>query len=333
MLGLALKKLGAFEELQLGEVPDPILGANDVLVEVQATSVNFADTLLIGGGYQFKPNFPFIPGKCPAGVVREIGPKVKNFKLGDRVLTLAEIGGFGQFVAVNASQCFLLPPSMSCIDAASMASVFDTAWIALRERARMKAGETLLVLGGSSGIGLAATQLAKAMGGVVLSAIANPSKSQLVIAAGADVVIDCLENNLNPGLREHIFAATEGNGVNVAIDMLGGDAFDAAIRTIAWDGRIVIVGFASGRIPSIKANYLLLKNIAVSGMQISDYHRRRPEITAQCWQDIFSLYTANRIRPLNTVVWPLSRCVDALVSLQTRSAPGRIVLQQGSVPE
>ena len=329
MRGIVLKEFGPFETLAMGDVPDPLLGADDVLVEVRATAVNYADTLLVTGAYQFKPNFPFIPGKCPAGEVVSVGANVTNLKPGDRVLTLAEIGGFGEHVAVKASRCFVLPVSMSFADAASMASVYDTAWIALRERAFMASGETVLILGGSSGIGLAVTQLAKAFGGTVISAITNPAKTEPVKAAGADLVIDCSETNLKDGLREQILAATGGNGADVVVDVLGGDVFDAAIRAVAWSGRMVVVGFAAGRIQSIKANYLLVKNISVAGMQISDYHRRRPETTTHCWQEVFSLYQAGAIKPLPTVVWPLSRCVDALTALRDRTAPGRIVLQQG----
>jgi NADPH2:quinone reductase len=331
MRGIVLHAFGPFDNLVLEDVADPVLGTADILVDVRATSVNFADTLLVTGAYQFKPDLPFIPGKCPAGIVRAVGATAEGFRPGDRVLTLAPIGGFGERVVVKPSRCFRLPSKMSFIDAASMASVFDTAWIALRERAFVKSGETVLILGGSSGIGLAATQLTKAFGGRILSAIANPKKSELVAAAGADRVIDCSERNLKDGLRSQVLAATDGKGVDVVIDVLGGDVFDAAIRTVAWSGRMVIVGFAAGRIQSIKANYLLIKNISVSGMQISDYHRRCPETTARCWQEIFSLYEEGTIKPLPTVVWPLSRCVDALTALRARSVPGRIVLQQDRI--
>jgi len=330
MRGLILHAFGAFENLAIGETPDPVAREDELLVEVMATAVNFADTLLVNGTYQFKPDLPFIPGRCPAGVIRAHGAKVIGFKPGDRVLVLVETGGFGELVVANTSQCLLLPPSLSFADAASMASVFDTAWVALRERAFMVSGENVLILGASGGVGLAAVQLAKAFGGNVLAGIANSKKADVVRSAGADFIISCAEANLNEGLREQVLAATAGKGVDVVLDMLGGDVFDAAIRTVAWSGRMVVVGFASGRSSTIKTNYFLVKNISVIGMQIGDYRRRRPETMTRCWQEIFSLYLAGTIKPPPTVVWPISRCVDALSALRDRRAPGRIVLQQGN---
>lgn len=327
MRGLVLKQYGSFEGLEHGEIPEPVTSPDTIIVEVNATAVNFADTLLVSGNYQFKPQLPFVPGKCPAGKILSVGKNINGFLPGDRVLTLADIGGFGERVAVTPSLCFALPDSLSFTDAASMASVFDTAWIALRERAFMQEGDTVLVLGGSSGIGLAATQLAKSFGGKVLSAIANPSKSKLVRATGADSVLDCSNKNLD-SLRDQIMDRTGGKGADIVIDVLGGDVFDAAIRAVAWDGRVVVVGFASGRIQSIKASYILVKNISVSGMQISDYHRKRPQTTKHCWNEIFSLYRKGALSPLPTVVWPLERAPEALAVLQSRTAAGRIVLQQ-----
>jgi NADPH2:quinone reductase len=331
MRGLILHAFGAFDNLAIGEMPDPLAREDELLVNVMACAVNFADTLLVSGTYQFKPDLPFIPGKCPAGVIRAHGAKVVGFKPGDRVLVLVETGGFGDLVVAKTSQCLLLPPSLSLTDAASMSSAFDTAWIALRERAFMVPGENVLILGASSGVGLAAVQLAKAFGGKVLAGIANSAKGDVVRSAGADLIISCAETNLKDDFREQVLAATAGKGVDVVLDMLGGDVFDAAIRTVAWSGRIVVVGFASGRISTIKTNYFLIKNISLSGMQISEYRRRRPETIARCWQEIFFLYLAKKIKPPPTVVWSRSRCVDALAALRDRRAPGRIVLQQENI--
>lgn len=329
MKGLVLQKYGDFANLVPGERTEPQAGPEDIVVEVRATAVNFADTLLVQGLYQFKPALPFIPGKCPAGLVVAVGERVSRFRPGDRVLTLADVGGFGERVAVRETHCFLLPQTLDFAAAASMSSVFDTAWIALRECANVAAGETVLVSGGSSGIGLAAAQLARAFGCRVVSAITSPAKGEAVRDAGADEVIACAGGSPGEDFRYRVLAANGGRAIDAAIDMLGGDMFDQALRTLAWRGRMVVVGFAAGRIPTIKANYLLVKNISVTGMQISDFHRRRPETVARCWAEIFALYEAGRIRPLPGVVWPLARAADALAALRERSAPGRIVLTQG----
>ena len=326
MRAIAVKAFGTCEHLTVDELPDPVAAPDEIVVSVRATAANFVDILTIGGVYQFKPKLPFVPGKCPAGVVHSVGSSVTAFKPGDRVLALAEEGGYGELCTTTETKCIRLPQSMSFVDAASMSSVFDTAWFALRERARMEKGESVLVLGASGGVGLAAIQLAKAFGGHLLAGLTNPAKVDLVRGAGADHIIDLAAADLNDSLRAQVFAVTEGRGADVVLDMLGGDAFDAAIRALAWSGRLVVIGFAAGRIPTIKANYLLVKNISVSGMQISDYRRRTPEKTAACWADLFARYEAGTIRPLPTTVCPLTRCAQALMALHDRTARGRIVV-------
>jgi NADPH2:quinone reductase len=328
MRGIVVHDFGPSDHLVIGEMPDPVPRADEIVVSVRATAANFVDLLVIGGVYQFKPKLPFVPGKCPAGVVQAVGANVTAFKPGDRVLTLAEEGGYGELCVTTEPRCVRLPPSLSFTDAASMSSVFDTAWFALRERARMEPGDNVLVLGASGGVGLAAVQLAKAFGGHVLAGLSNPSKADMVREAGADAVIDLAAADLQDNLRSQVFAVTDGKGADVVLDMLGGDIFDAAIRAVAWSGRLVVIGFAMGRIPTIKANYLLVKNISVSGLQVSDYRKRTPAKTAACWTELFALYEAGTIKPLPTTVWPLARCAEALTALRDRTARGRIVLTQ-----
>jgi NADPH:quinone reductase len=209
--------------------------------------------------------------------------------------------------------------------------VFDTAWFALHERARLQRGETVLVIGASGGVGLAALQLAKAFGARALAGIANPAKAGLVRDAGADALVDLSRADLRDSLREQVHELTDARGADVVLDMLGGDMFDAAIRALAWSGRLVVIGFAAGRIATLKTNYLLLKNIAVSGLQVSDYRWRAPQQTAACWTELFALCEQGRIKPLPTTVLPLNRAGDALRALSERTARGRIVLspQQG----
>jgi len=326
MRAIVVEAFGTSEHLAIAEWPDPAPGPDEIMVSVRAAAANFVDILTIGGLHQFKPKLPFVPGKCPAGVVQAVGANVATFKPGDRVLTLVEQGGFGELCVTTEPKCVRLPHSMSFTDAASMSAVFDTAWFALRERARMERGESVLVLGAGGGVGLAAAQLAKAFGGHVLAGISNPAKADLVRAAGADAIIDLACADLNDGLRAQVLAATGGRGADIVLDMLGGDIFDAAIRAVAWSGRLVVIGFAAGRIAAIKTNYLLVKNISVSGLQISDYRRRAPGRTAACWAELFSLCAAGTIRPLPTTVWPLARCAEALAALRERTVRGRIVL-------
>lgn len=332
MRAIVVKAFGTYEHLAVEELPDLLPGADEIVISVRATAANFVDILMIAGTYQFKPKLPFIPGKCPAGVVHAVGANVAALKPGDRVLALAEEGGYAELCMTTETKCIRLPQSMPFADAASMSSVFDTAWFALRERARIERGEIVLVLGASGGVGLAAVQLAKAFGAHVLGGLSNPEKADLVRDAGADHIIDLACTDLKDNLRAQVFAVTGGRGADIVLDMLGGDVFDAAIRAVAWSGRVVVIGFAAGRIPTIKANYLLVKNISASGLQVSDYRRRATAKTAACWAELFALYEAGTIRPLPTTAWPLSRCPEALAALHHRTVRGRIVLTEESCP-
>jgi NADPH2:quinone reductase len=330
MRAVVVSEFGPVESHRIGELPDPPLQTGEVVVTIQATAVNFVDLLVVTGKYQFLPERPFAPGKLPAGIVTAVGPDVTDFAAGDRVLTLAEQGGYAQKISVKASQCFKLPASMSFVDAAAMALVYDTSWFALRERARLQPQETVLVLGGSGGIGLAAIQLAKALGARVLAGVSTPAKADLVRDAGADDIIDLSQSELRESLRAQVYAKNGDNGVDIVIDPIGGDAFDAALRAVAWRGRVVVVGFASGRIPTIKANYLLLKNIEVSGLQVSDYRKRTPDLMRQCMSEIFALFEAGKLKPSPTVTYPLERFATAMQDVQDRRVRGRAVLVQNS---
>jgi NADPH2:quinone reductase len=328
MRAVVVREFGALENAKIGEAPDPTLGRNEILVQVHATAVNFVDTLMVGGSYQSLPPLPFIPGKLPAGVVTAVGADVTTHKAGDRVMALIETGGFAEFAIAKPSFCIPLPATVAFTDAASMSSVFDTAWIALHERARLQSGETALVVGATGGVGLAALQLAKAASATALAGITNPAKADLASEAGADAIIDLTQPDLHDGLRAQIHAAAGGRSADVVLDMLGGDMFDAAIRALAWRGRLVVIGFAAGRIATLKTNYLLLKNISVSGMQISNYRQWAAQETAACWAELFRLHAEGLIKPLPTTVWPLERAPEALRALRDRSARGRIVLSQ-----
>ena len=329
MRAVVVREFGPVENARIGEVPTPVPQANEILLEVHATAANFVDIVVISGTYQFSPALPFVPGKLPAGVVAAVGSAVKNLRPGDRVLAMAEFGGYGEFLAVPEAACIPLPDKMSFVDAAAMALVYDTSWFALRDRARYQPGDTVLVLGATGGVGLAAVQLAKAMGAKVLAGVASRDKADIVHAAGADTLVDLSEPDLRNGLREQVFAVTNDRGADIILDMLGGDYFDAALRALAWRGRLVVIGFAAGRIPSVKANYLMVKNIEVSGLQISDYRRRMPGQMAACFKEIFALYEAGRLKPAPTTVYPIEDAAKALAEIRDRKVRGRIVLSQG----
>ena len=329
MRAVIVREFGPVEEAELGEFPKPEPAPNEILLEVHATAANFVDLLVMGGQYQFLPDLPFVPGKLPAGVVAEVGSGVKELKPGDRVLAMAEQGGYGEFVAVLESQCFKLPDKMSFVDAAAMALVYDTSWFALRDRARYQIGDTVLVLGATGGVGLAAVQLAKAMGAKVLAGVSSWDKADIARDAGADAVIDLARSNLYDNLREQVYEVTSNRGADIILDPLGADIFDAAIRALAWRGRMVVIGFAAGRIPTVRANYLLVKNIELSGLQVSDYRKRMPGQMRACFQEIFGLYDAGKIKPAPTTILPIAQFATALGDIRDRRARGRFVLSQG----
>ena len=327
MRAVVVDEFGPPEQLRVRETPAPRPGRCEVLVEVHATPVNYVDLLVVGGTYQTLPVPPFIPGKGPAGVVTALGSDVTAARVGDHVLAMAEEGGYAEAVVLRADQCYRLPPRMSSFEAASLSLVYDTAWFALRERARMAPGETVLVLGASGGVGRAAVQLARAMGARVLAGILRQEKAASAREAGADAVIDLSRQDLRDALREEVWATTEGHGADVILDPLGGDVFDAALRALAWGGRLVVIGFAAGRIPTVKTNYLLVKNIEVSGLQVSDYRKRRPAQMAACFAEIFELYEEGRIKPAPAQVFPLDQAGEALAAVRDRRLAGRAVLR------
>jgi NADPH2:quinone reductase len=327
MRAIVVDEFGPPERLRVAEMPMPLPGPGEVLVRVHAAPVNYVDLLVVGGTYQFLPPRPFVPGKGPAGVVAALGPDVTTLQVGDRVLAMAELGGYAEAVAVGAEQCYRLPARMSFVEAAALSLVYDTAWFALRERGRLEPGETVLVLGASGGVGQAAVQLARAMGANVLAGVSRPERAAAALAAGADAVIDLSRADLRDSLREQVYAVTDGRGADIILDPLGGAVFEAALRALAWRGRLVVIGFAAGGIPTVRTNYLLLKNIEVSGLQVSDYRKRRPTQMAECFAEIFAFYDAGTIKPAPATVFPLEQAGEALARLRDRRIDGRAVLR------
>jgi NADPH2:quinone reductase len=323
---VVLHEFGPVGSAAVEERPLPQPGPHQVRIEVKAVAANFVDILVMEGRYQFLPQRPFVPGKGPAGIITAIGPEVTRFKTGDRVLAMCEYGGYAEAACANEDQCYALPSAMDFAEAAALSLAADTAWMALMERGRLRAGESVLVTGATGAVGNAAVQIAKAKGATVFAAVSGPAKAPAVLQAGSDYAIDLSRPNLREALREQVHAANHGKGVDVIVEALGGDIFDAAVRALAWRGRLVVIGFAAGRIATLKTNYLLLKNIETSGLQISDYRKRMPALMRECFDDIFSLYTAGKLRPASSTRYPLSDYARALADLGERRVAGRAVI-------
>jgi len=252
MQALIINEHGPLEKLALGEFPDPQPGKGEVLVEVHAASVNFPDLLVIGGTYQNLPPRPFVPGKDLAGGVAAVGVGVTRAKPGDRVMAQIEHGAFAERAVVPEVLCFVMPAKMRYEEGAAMGLVYLTAHNALIERAQFRAGETVLVTGAAGGVGLAAVQLAKALGAIVIAAVSSEEKARVARESGADHVVLTNVPDLRDSLRKQVFDAVGKRGVDVVLDSVGGDVFDACLRVMAWCGRLVIIGFAAGRSPQVK---------------------------------------------------------------------------------
>jgi len=326
MKAVIVREFGPVENAAVDDISVPIPLDEEVLVKVALAPANFVDTLVISGKYQFLPDLPFTPGKGPVGVVAATGPRVQTLKVGDRVLAMAEKGGYAEFACASETQCYALPDKLSFEVAAAISLAFDTAWLALIDRARMVAGETVLVLGATGAVGNAAVQLAKAKGATVIAGISSASKAGAARNAGADYVVDLTANGLRDSLPKQVYEANQGRGADIVIDPLGGEFFDAAIRTLAWRGRLVVVGFAAGKIPVLKVNRLLLRNIEVSGIQVSDYRRYMPNMMRRCFEDVFQLYINGYLAPTPITKYPLEHFWRALNDISNRKAAGRAVL-------
>ena len=326
MRALRVHEHGGIETLKLEEIPDPVPKAGEVLIDVRAASINFPDLLVIGGSYQKLPPRPFTPGKDLAGVVAAIGAGVTRCKPGERVMAQLEFGAFSEKCVIDAGNCHVLPASMSFTEAAAMGLTYLTAHFALVERGQLKAGETVLVNGAAGGVGIASVQLAKALGATVVASVSSEQKAAIVRASGADHVVRTDVANLRENFRKQVHEAIGARGVDLVVDPVGGDVFEASLRVIAWCGRLVIVGFAEGRIPQVKAGYLLVKNISLIGLQWSDYRDRDPVKVQRAQAALFSLYEEGRLKPHVMAAYPLERYAQALGAVRDRIVVGKVVL-------
>lgn len=322
---VVVREFGVPERMTVEDVREPEPGPGEILVGVRAAGVNFPDLLVVGGEYQILPEPPFSPGKEIAGVVEAVGPGVSGFGVGERVMAQMEYGGYSEKVVAKAANAAAMPPGMGFEEAAAFGLVNLTAYFALVRRARLLPGETVLVTGASGGVGGAGVQLAKAFGATVIATASTEEKRALALDLGADHAIAPDPKTL----KERVRGLTEGRGADVILESVGGDLFDASFRAIAWEGRLVVIGFASGRIPTVKAGHVLVKNVSVVGLQVSDYREREPEAVREAHEVLLGLYAKGQVRAHVARIYPLDDAARALEELRSGGAGGKVVLTTG----
>jgi NADPH2:quinone reductase len=323
MKAVVVRALMEPKDLSVCEIEAPKIEAGKLAIRVEAIGCNFADTLIVRGKYQVKPKFPFSPGGEVAGVVCELGEGVTGFRVGDRVMAYVEHGGFAERVNARPEATFPIPDRMSFEHACAIPIVYGTSYLSLVPRGMLKAGETVLITAAAGGIGIASIQIAKALGARVIALAGGEEKLEIVRGLGADVAIDYRGDE---DWVERVREETQGRGVDVVIENVGGDIFDGCTRCIAWEGRLVIVGFSSGDIPLVKANRILLKHISLVGVHFGPMTRNAPEQIAECFRALMQLYEDGQLEPLIWKCYPLAQAADALVALEGRKSHGKIVL-------
>ncbi len=326
MRAALVQEFGPPESLVTGELPDPVAGPGEVLVEVAAAGVNFPDILVVAGSYQILPERPFSPGKEIAGTVRAVGEGVDRLSVGDRVLAQIEHGGYAELVAVPEPQVVALPDEVPFVDAAAFGLGAITAHFALVRRAGLRPGETVLVTGAGGGVGSAGVQIAKALGATVIAVAQDEERAALARQQGADSVVLA-----GPSLRDDVLALTEGRGADVVLELVGGEVFAQSLRCTAWEGRLVVIGFASGDLPTMKAGHILVKNLAVLGLQVSDYRDREPESVRAAIEHLLQLYVDGRLTVPVTRTYLLEQAGAALEAVRSGSVAGKVVLTWASV--
>jgi NADPH2:quinone reductase len=323
MKAIRCKQFGPPSSLDLEEMPGLKPGAKEVLVEVKACGINFPDTLIIQGLYQFKPELPFTPGSDIAGVVKEVGEGVGHLKVGDEVFGFVFSGGFAEEVLVPSNTCFMKSKKMNFPIAASFMVAYGTSYHALKDRAKLSDGETLLVLGASGGVGLAAVELGKLMGAKVIAAASSEDKLQLCREYGADETINYSKDDLKSEIKK----LTDNKGVDVIYDPVGGDYSEAAFRGIAWEGRFLVVGFASGTIPKMPLNLPLLKTASIVGVFWGDFAMRNPKQNMENTKMLMKWYDEDKLRPHIHKTYELKNTARALEEIMNRKVRGKLVIE------
>ncbi|MBL0231147.1 MAG: NADPH:quinone oxidoreductase family protein [Moraxellaceae bacterium] len=322
MKAVLCKQHGLPDTLVLEDIASPTAGAKQVVITVKACGVNFPDTLIIQNKYQFKPELPFSPGGEVAGIIKEVGEGVSHLNVGDTVIAMTGWGGFAEEVLTDASRVFPVPPVFDFKTAATFAYVFGTSYHALKDRAQLKEGETVLVLGASGGVGLAAVQLAKVMGAKVIAAASTAEKLAVCSQYGADAIVNYTDDNW----REQVKTLTDGKGVDVVYDAVGGHYAEPALRSMAWGGRYLVVGFAAGDIPKIPLNLPLLKGCAVVGVFWGEFATRQKKDNQANMMQLFGWLMQGKIKPHISAEYPLEQAAQALNDLLERKATGKVVL-------
>lgn len=322
MRAVLCKELGPADKLVVEDVPALVPGPGEVIVAVRAAGVNFPDTLIIQGKYQFKPDTPFSPGGEVAGTVKALGEGVTGVRVGDRVIAFTTYGGFAEEVRAEAGRLLPIPDGMDFVPASAFVLTYGTSYHALVDRAAIAPGETLLVLGAAGGVGLAAVQIGKVLGARVIAAASSPEKLAVCKANGADELIDYKREDL----RARVKAITGGRGVDVVYDAVGGAHSEAALRDMAWKGRFLVVGFAAGDIPRLPLNLPLLKGCSVVGVFWGNFTRYEPERSTHNLQVLSTWYREGKVRPHIHATYPLERAAEALQAISQATVIGKVVL-------
>jgi NADPH2:quinone reductase len=313
---------GEPEQMQFENVPLPEPAPDQVRIRNHAAALNFYDILMVQGKYQVKPALPFTPGSEVAGTIDAVGQDVTSFAVGDRVQAMAAGGGYAEYSLAPASKTFRVPDNMDFDEAAAMIVIYQTSYFALTNRTTIKPGEWLLVHAGAGGVGLSAIQIGKALGARVIATASSQEKLDFCLAQGAEHAL----NYSGASWVEQVKAITSGHGADIIYDPVGGDIFDLSTKCIASEGRLLVIGFAGGRIPTIAANRILLKNIAVVGVYWGGYLERHPEFMAEAQAALFAMYGTGQIKPIVSKHYPLAEAPAALRALAGRKTTGKVVL-------
>mgnify|MGYP001823820759 FL=1 len=322
MRALVCNQFGPPDSLQIEQLDDPVPGPGEVLVDVRAAGINFPDILVIGGQYQLRTDPPFVPGGECAGVVTGTGDGVTRFKPGDRVIAIPLMGGFAEKCVVPEKRCLPLPDALSFEQGAGFTVTYATSYHAFRQSMQLQAGETVLVLGAAGGVGITAVEIASALGARVIAAASSEEKLQFAREAGADEVINYSESDLREAVRE----ITAGKGVDVVYDPVGGETALQAFKSLAWNGRYLVIGFASGAIPDFPANLALLKAARIIGVWWGTWSERNPEASVMNMAELVAMVESGQLNPRVTGIYPLDDFAPAFAAIMERRARGKIVL-------
>lgn len=316
------------EAPMLTDCDEPAAQSRDVIIDIAACGVNFADTLILEGKYQKRPQGPFAPGFEIAGTVSGIGADVHGLKIGDRVMALPDWGGYGEKIAVDAGLVTRLPDNVGFDTAAAFQIAYGTSWFGLKYRANVRLGDVVLVHGAAGGVGLTAVECAKLLGATVIATAGGADKCAIAEAHGADHVIDYKSESIRDRVKE-ICAGIGRTGADVVYDPVGGDVFDQSLRCVAPGARILLIGFASGSIPQIPANILLVKNVAALGFYFGAYLEQNPDIAKAGMAELLELLSSGKISPMVSAVYSLSDAMEALAAIRNRTATGKLVIRCG----